>query len=55
MISAANRRMDPIKFGTERQKEWLYKYIKFFRIFANYMKTRTAPIYCFPVATLITI
>jgi 4-hydroxybenzoate polyprenyltransferase len=55
MISAANRRMDLIRFGTERQKEWLYKYIKFFRIFANYMKTRTAPIYCFPVATLITI
>jgi geranylgeranylglycerol-phosphate geranylgeranyltransferase len=55
MISAANRRMGRIHIGTEHQHEWLYKYIKFFRIFANYMKTRTAPIYCFPVATLITI
>ncbi|MCC2647478.1 MAG: 4-hydroxybenzoate polyprenyltransferase-like prenyltransferase [Nitrososphaeraceae archaeon] len=55
MISAANRRMEHIRVGTEHQKEWFYKHIKFFRIFANYIKTRTAPIYCFPVATLITV
>lgn len=55
MISEANRRMDLTGVGTEHQQEWRYKYIKFFRIFANYMKTRTAPIYCFPVATLITV
>jgi geranylgeranylglycerol-phosphate geranylgeranyltransferase len=55
MISAANRRMKPIRVGTEHQKERLYKHIKFFRIFATYIKTRTAPIYCFPVATLITV
>lgn len=55
MISGANRRMKPIRTDTEHQQEWLYKYIKFFFIFANYIKTRTAPIYCFPVATLITV
>ena len=55
MISEANRRMPLIGVAREHQQEWLYKSIKFFRIFANYMKTRTAPIYCFPVATLITI
>ncbi|HZC48206.1 MAG TPA: UbiA family prenyltransferase [Nitrososphaeraceae archaeon] len=55
MISEANRRMHLSRVATEHQQEWLYKCIKFFRIFANYMKTRTAPIYCFPVATLITI
>ena len=55
MISGANRRMKPIRTDTAHQQEWLYKYIKFFFIFANYIKTRTAPIYCFPVATLITV
>jgi geranylgeranylglycerol-phosphate geranylgeranyltransferase len=55
MISGANRRMEFVRINTEHEQEWLYKHIKFFRIFANYIKTRTAPIYCFPVATLITV
>jgi geranylgeranylglycerol-phosphate geranylgeranyltransferase len=55
MISAANRGMDLVQVVREHQQEWLYKDIKFFRIFANYIKMRTAPIYCFPVATLITV
>ena len=55
MISAANRGMELVQVVREHQQKWLYKDIKFFRIFANYIKMRTAPIYCFPVATLITI
>jgi geranylgeranylglycerol-phosphate geranylgeranyltransferase len=55
MISGANRGMELVQVVREHQQEWLYKYIKFFRIFANYIKMRTAPIYCFPVATLITV
>jgi geranylgeranylglycerol-phosphate geranylgeranyltransferase len=55
MISAANRGIEIVQVVREHQQEWLYKDIKFFRIFANYIKTRTAPIYCFPVATLITV
>jgi geranylgeranylglycerol-phosphate geranylgeranyltransferase len=55
MISAANRGMELVQVIREHQQEWLYKDIKFFRIFANYIKMRTAPIYCFPVATLITV
>jgi geranylgeranylglycerol-phosphate geranylgeranyltransferase len=55
MISAANRGMELVQVVREHQQKWLYKDIKFFRIFANYIKMRTAPIYCFPVATLITV
>lgn len=55
MISAANRGMKLVQVVREHQQKWLYKDIKFFRIFANYIKMRTAPIYCFPVATLITV
>ena len=57
MISAANRRMRAgVGVSVENQKEDHFKYInKLFRIFANYIKTRTAPIYCFPVATFITV
>ena len=57
MISAANRRMSAVvRVSIENQKEDHFKNInKLFRIFANYIKTRTAPIYCFPVATFITV
>jgi geranylgeranylglycerol-phosphate geranylgeranyltransferase len=55
MISVANRGMELVQVVRKHQQEWLYKDIKFFRIFANYIKMRTAPIYCFPVATLITV
>jgi len=56
MISAANRRMYGIGVKIENKKEWHFKYTnKLFRVFANYLMTRTAPIYCFPVATLITV
>ncbi len=55
MISAANRGIDLVQVVRAHQQKWLYKDIKFFRIFANYIKMRTAPIYCFPVATLITV
>jgi geranylgeranylglycerol-phosphate geranylgeranyltransferase len=56
MISAANRRMEPLKVSTKNQKKEHFKYInELFHIFAKYIKMRTAPIYCFPVATLITI
>jgi geranylgeranylglycerol-phosphate geranylgeranyltransferase len=57
MISAVNRRMwAVVGASTENQKEDYFKTInKLFRIFANYIKTRTAPIYCFPVATFITV
>jgi geranylgeranylglycerol-phosphate geranylgeranyltransferase len=57
MISAANRRMGAVVgVSTENQKEDYFETInKLFRIFANYIKTRTAPIYCFPVATFITV
>ncbi|HEX7207630.1 MAG TPA: hypothetical protein VF233_05565, partial [Nitrososphaeraceae archaeon] len=57
MISAANRRMVAVVgVNIENQKEDDFKNInKLFRIFANYIKTRTAPIYCFPVATFITV
>jgi geranylgeranylglycerol-phosphate geranylgeranyltransferase len=56
MISAANRRMKPLRVSIENQKEKYFKHINnLFHIFAKYIKTRTAPIYCFPVATFITL
>jgi geranylgeranylglycerol-phosphate geranylgeranyltransferase len=56
MICEANRRMEPIKVSIEKQQQDYFKYInKLFRIFTEYIKTRTAPIYCFPVATFITL
>ncbi|MDQ4022439.1 MAG: UbiA family prenyltransferase [Thermoproteota archaeon] len=57
MISAANRIMRAgVRVSVENQKEDHFKNInKLFCIFANYIKTRTAPIYCFPVATFITV
>ena len=57
MISAANRRIRAgVGVSVENQKEDHFKNInKLFRIFANYIKARTAPIYCFPVATFITV
>ena len=57
MISAANRRMKAVVgVSTKNQKEDYFKTMnKLFRIFANYIKTRTAQIYCFPVATFITV
>jgi geranylgeranylglycerol-phosphate geranylgeranyltransferase len=48
--------MEPLKVSTKNQKKEHFKYInELFHIFAKYIKMRTAPIYCFPVATLITI
>ena len=56
MICEANRRMEPIRVRREKQQQNYFKYInKFFRIFTENIKTRTAPIYCFPVATFITV
>src|SRR5919107_3689235 len=57
MNSAANRRiMDVHMVCTENHKHDHFNNInKLFSIFANYIKTRTAPIYCFPVATFITV
>ncbi|HET6800791.1 MAG TPA: hypothetical protein VFH25_09540, partial [Nitrososphaeraceae archaeon] len=56
MICEANRRMEPIRVSIEKQQQDYFKYInRLFRIFTEYIKTRTAPIYCFPVATFITV
>jgi geranylgeranylglycerol-phosphate geranylgeranyltransferase len=56
MISAANRRMKSFKVSIGNQREEYFKYInELFYIFAKYIKVRTAPIYCFPVATFITL
>jgi geranylgeranylglycerol-phosphate geranylgeranyltransferase len=56
MISEANRRADSIRDSMENQKEEHFNYTnKLFHIFAKCLKTRTAPIYCFPVATFITL
>jgi geranylgeranylglycerol-phosphate geranylgeranyltransferase len=56
MISISNRRIGAIEFYIENQKAEHFKYInKLFRIFVEYIRTRTAPIYCFPVATFIAV
>jgi geranylgeranylglycerol-phosphate geranylgeranyltransferase len=56
MICEANRRIEPIRVSREKQQQHYFKYInKLFRIFTENIKTRTAPIYCFPVATFITV
>ena len=56
MICEANRRLKPIRVSIEKQQQHYFKYInKLFRIFTENIKTRTAPIYCFPVATFITL